>query len=817
MTLTPPTWAELDAALKAALELGAEDRAAYLAALPPALCKQLGPLLDAALADHPILDNPGALVELLAPEDASASVHEGARVGPYRISALVGEGGMGRVYRAHRADGAFEQTVALKVVRTTLALAGSDVAARLRRERVLLAALDHPGIARLIDGGETEDGVPYLVTEFVDGAPITAWAHARGLDVQARVRLIAAVARAVDHAHRRFVVHRDLKPSNVLVTERDGPDGSPEARPVVLDFGIAKLLEEGANAASGGDTYPLTRTGLRVLTPAYAAPELYDASAAVTTSADVYGLGALLYEILTGARPHEDTLASGAPTVEPVRPSRLVPASHPRRASGDGSAPSETSPQALNARTLRGDLDTICLKALHLNPARRYSTAADLADDLDRYLTGRPVKARPDSVAYVFGRFAKRHRAAVGASAVALLALVLGLAFSLVSLANEREAVAVAETARSEAERSAQRATEAANLLAGMFQTASPDYAEGREFTTREALAEGVARVGRVEAPALRAYLNRVLAETYIQIGEPQTADSLLTVSLGLLGSDATGEEASGVRRRLASTRDAMADFESVLSLGQRLYRDHRGEDSEYEFIGLHWISRAYSDLGEHEKAIATAERTLTMLRPGASGARQERAWSRLGEALFLAGRVEESIEPLETSLGVAVAEAGRRNSRATRALMALGRARGHLGQITEAEVLLQEAIAFDTERYGADHVIYPIAYLGEARLYAGQYRRAASTFASAVAVAERRMPADHPDLGEWYALKAEAGLGFGAFAQAERDARAALAIAEAHGDTAAADRARRHLAAATGGRPPEAARRAQQILPARR
>ena len=557
----------------------------------------------------------------------------------------------------------------------------------------------------------------------------------------------------------------------------------------MLDFGIAKLLAEAE--AEDSAAFPLTRTGMRLLTPAYAAPELYDPTASVTTAADVYGLGALLYEVLTGARPHADTAdASGAaPVGEPTRPSRVVVP-----------APGGTAPEAARrpSQALVGDLDTICLKALHLDPARRYGSAAELADDLERHLEGRPVEARRDSLAYVAGRFAQRHRGAVGASAVAVVALVVGLAFSLVSLASEREAVAEAQAARVEAELSAERANEAADLLAGMFQTASPDYDEGREMTTREALDEGVVRVGSLESPSLRAYLNRVLAETYIHIGDPRIADSLLQASLDLVGRDATSEEASRLRRLLMSTRDAMADYEGVLGLGERLYRDHRDdEDQDRAFTALVWMSRAHSNLGHHREAIAIAERARAMLPPEASAKQRAKVSSRLGEALFLAGQVEASIPHLEEALRLTVAEVGRRNSRTTQALTSLGRARGHLGQIEKAEVLLREAIAFDTERYGEDRVAYPLAYLGEAKLYAGQFRQAAAVFDSALTVGAALYPANHPDIGEWHALRAEACNGYGAFRDAERAARRALTIADSHGDGAATERASRLLAVA--------------------
>ena len=749
----PPTWDDLDAALDQALQVEGDDRAAYLSGLPAVLRDALGPLLASALADDAVLDHPGTAFAALA-GGAAGPIVEGARVGPYRIDALIGEGGMGRVYRARRADGAYDQTVAVKVVRQSLALAGTNVSARLRRERDLLAALDHSNIARLVDGGETEDGVPYLVTEYIDGVPITEWADANGLDARARARLVAEVARAVDHAHRRLVVHRDLKPSNILVAMQDG-----SARPVVLDFGIAKLLKAPDDSSVA---FPLTRTGIRMLTPAYAAPELYDPTSTVTTAADVYGLGAVLYELLTGHRPHDDAPQTGPPTTEPTRPSQMVMQGH------GGPAPGEPVP----SRTLRGDLDTICLKALHPDPARRYATAADLADDLARYLDGRPVEARPDSLWYVAGRFARRNRTAVGAGLVAALALVVGLGTSLLALENERDA-------RAEAEVSARRATEAADLLAGMFQTADPDYDDGRVMTVAEAVREGVGRVRQLESDPLRAYLLLVLGETYIQLGEPWPADSLLQEALAIHGEDAVGEEPTRVRKRLMSTRDAMSDPERVIDLAEAVVRDHP-DDAESVSLALWWTSRAHADLGRTEASLAAARRAMQALDDHSDLDSRIRVRSQLGEALVAADRLDEAIPHFEEAVSMSEAAYGRNHRRTSRSRTSLGRALGLRGDIARAEEELREVIRFHGERYGEDRNGYPYAYLGEARLAAGRFDAAAAALDSAVTMVAPFLPADHLDVGLWLTHLATAQNGAGRSEEALGTARRALAVARA-------------------------------------
>ena len=780
-------WEALDLALDRALDLEGAEREAFLASLDDAPRAALTPLLRDALRDEdPLLDHPETVLASLKEDldDGRADggrMAGGTRIGPYAIEDLVGEGGMGRVFRAHRADGAFDQTVAVKVVRAALALAGTDVSARLRRERDVLASLDHPSIARLLDGGETDDGVPYLVTEFVDGAPITDWADAHALGVEERVRLIVEVARAVDHAHRRFVVHRDLKPSNVLVARRDG-----RPRPVVLDFGIAKLLDDAE--AEEADGVPLTRTGMLMLTPAYAAPELFGPTADVTTAADVYGLGALLYELLTGRRPHDDTgLAGSAPTAEPTRPSKMVSPPEAEVAAGIDTA--------TWARRLRGDLDTICLKALHPDPARRYASAAALADDLTRHLEGRPVEARPDSLAYVAGRFARRHRTSVTAAVFALIALVSGLGVALVALGNEREARAAAEA-------QTRRAEEAADLLSGLFQMSDPDYDDGRVFTVREAVAEGVRRTRAVESGPLRAYLLRVLGETYINLGEPAIADSLLQAALAIQGEDAVSVEATRVRLALAATRDAFADPERVLVLGQQVYRDHHADaDPNAARRALLAVSRAYERLDRPDEAVEAAKRAGALMSPESDVAEQMYPVSlRIGDALSGAGRDAEAVPHYEEAIRWSIQAFGREADNTASAMASLGLARGRLGDTDVAVALLRESIALYVRRYGANQVAYPLSYLGEVQLRAGRFRQAAAALDSAITMAVPIYGPDHPDIGDWLTLCAEACNGFGAYGDAELAARRALAIAEAHAPGPAQGRALTQLGLALRG-----------------
>jgi tetratricopeptide (TPR) repeat protein len=375
-------WERIEELFNAAIELPEAGRTEFLdraCAGQPELRREVESLLTAeSEGARAIPEAVGRLAASIEPEG------EGARVGPYRLLRKLGEGGMGVVYLAHRDDDEFRQEVALKLVRVRAALAVT----RFRHERQILAALEHPNIARLFDGGTTAGGTPYLVMEHVRGEHITAHCEARKLDRRARLQLFLKVCAAVHHAHQRLVIHRDIKPSNILVTD--------EGEPKLLDFGIAKLLD-GAPGAM-----PETQTGMQVLTPDYASAEQVRGGP-VTTATDVYSLGLVLYELLTGRRAQKITSYSPEEVVRVV---------------------CETEPPKPD---LKCDLDNIILMALRKEPERRYASVEQFADDVRRYLEDRPVRARSDTLGYRFGKFARRNRWGVAAAALLLLTLAGGI------------------------------------------------------------------------------------------------------------------------------------------------------------------------------------------------------------------------------------------------------------------------------------------------------------------------------------------------------------------------------------------------------
>src|SRR5271163_1358159 len=413
-------WQQIKTALYEALELRRELRPGYIAKATGDDSELRGEL-ESLIAAHDaasddFLNTPAAATGAFA-EAPGPDPWVGKHIGPYQLIEEIGSGGMGEVYRAIRVDDEYQKQVAIKLIRI-----GQDsafVVQRFRNERQILASFEHPNIARLLDGGTTAEGLPYFAMEFIEGEPIDVYCDRTRLDISARLRLFLQVCGAVQYAHQRLIIHRDLKPNNILV----GADGVPK----LLDFGIAKILERGA----GSESTAHTKTNFTMLTPAYASPEQATGQP-ITTSSDVYSLGVILYELLTGRKPR---FASAAPTEEPRRPSAAVR----RLEAGRGMTGSDNTISAATlsgsregapsklARRLRGDLDNIVLMALRADPQRRYESVEQLAEDLRRHLSSRPVIARKDTLRYRAGKFLVRYAAGVAATAAIVIALLAAL------------------------------------------------------------------------------------------------------------------------------------------------------------------------------------------------------------------------------------------------------------------------------------------------------------------------------------------------------------------------------------------------------
>jgi eukaryotic-like serine/threonine-protein kinase len=475
MTLSADRWLRLSPLLDEAFDLDGDQRRAFIARLAstaPDLAHDLQALLDAG-------DGAGDFLERAVQAESIKFLSDAAerddtsdapeRIGAWRIVREIGRGGMGVVYLAERADGDFDQHVALKVIRR--GLDSDEIVARFRRERQILARLQHPAIASLVDGGVSPDGRPYFAMERVDGQPITAYAEATRAPVNQRLRLMLAACAAVQHAHANLVVHRDLKPSNILVTS--------SGQVKLLDFGIAQLLTEAGSA----EQTALTSVGQRAMTLDYASPEQIRGEAA-TTATDVYGLGLVLYELLTGRRA---TVASGG--------SREIVG-------------------------LRGDLDTIVRTALHHDPARRYASVEALARDIERHLAGLPIAAHPDAFSYRAAKFIARHRVGVAVTAIVVL-LVIG-------------AVAATLWQARIAAREARKARAVTEFLTSIFTISDPSESRGAAVTAREILDHGARRIETElrDQPELQADMFGIVGDVYRNLGILNPSGQLLQRAL---------------------------------------------------------------------------------------------------------------------------------------------------------------------------------------------------------------------------------------------------------------------------------------------
>jgi serine/threonine protein kinase/Tfp pilus assembly protein PilF len=522
---TSDNWPKIRNILDVALELPIAERTAYVAAEcdDSTVRRQVFSLLAAYNADTSFLDRP-RLLGLVAGQ--AASLGPGDRIGPYLLLEKKGEGGMGAVFLAKRADESFDKQVAIKLLKRSWA--GSEEIRRFRVERQILADLEHPHIAKLLDGGSTAEGQPYLVMELVEGEPIDEYCERHALDVDARLRLFLEVCAAVQFAHQKLIVHRDLKPGNILV--------AADGRPRLLDFGIAKIL------APAGFSEPVEETaaGVTPMTPQYASPEQIRGSA-VTTSNDVYSLGVILYRLLAGRPPYQfDGRDMKAIVDAVVHREVAAPSTH--------FDPRAVAERATNRR-LRGDLDAIVLKALAKDPQLRYASAEQLADDLRRHLQRLPVRARRGTFGYRAGRFVERHRFALGSALLVFLVLVGSIAtllFQHQRLLDQRN--------RAVHERN--RAETVSSWLVELFGLPDPGRALGNQVTARQLLDKSSATIRQDLAgqPELLATLLATLGETYANLGQlPEGAELLSSAVVHLRQTGA--EEA-----RLAHTLHRLAE-----------------------------------------------------------------------------------------------------------------------------------------------------------------------------------------------------------------------------------------------------------------
>ena len=629
------------------------------------------------------------------------SAMKGERIGPYRVLGTLGVGGMGEVFLAERADAEFEQQVAIKVVQG--GPFGRAVQSRLKIERQILAQLDHPNIAHLLDGGTLPDGTAYLVMEYVDGMPIDTFCDTRRLDVPARLELFVAVCGAVHYAHQNLVVHRDLKPSNILVTAAGVPK--------LLDFGIAKLLDE---RQLGQHTLAVTRADLRIMTPDHASPEQVRGQP-ITTASDVYVLGVLLYRLLAGVGPFviesvrlADIERAICETAPPL-PSQAVP-------DGDsGHAHTISEARTTNVRrlrrTLEGDLDNIVCMAMRKEPERRYGSAEQLAGDIRRHLQGKPVIARKDTLSYRSTKFVKRHWLPVAAGSVVfflILAFTVTTYVQSLRIAAERDRVA---EQREAAEHERARAEEVSKFLVDLFKLSDPEVNRGNRVTARELLDSSAKRLREAfkDQPATKAALLATVGAVYDSLGQYQEAVPLLQQSLAL-------QQQSGDKSRV----------DTLLELGRVLFEGGNLQDAEAPL----------------QEALRVSQREF-----GASDLESGRALWVLGQLRHLQGEAAGAVDLYKRALDI-LETAQAPATEVARLLDDLGQDYERQQQWLLAKQTYERALAIDRDILGNDHprVASHLHNLAIVAQNMGDLKRAETLYREAIAGEERAFGDQHPE-----------------------------------------------------------------------
>jgi len=708
---------------------------------------------------------------------------DGDRIGPYRVLRTLGVGGMGEVFLAERADAEFEQQVAIKVVYGGSLTRG--VQSRIKIERQILAQLDHPNIAHLMDGGSLTDGTAYIVMEYVDGIPIDAFCDTNRLDIVARLKLFQTVCAAVHYAHQNLIVHRDLKPSNILVTA--------EGVPKLLDFGIAKLLDE---RQAGHHTLAVTHADFRLMTPDHASPEQVRGQA-ITTSSDVYVLGVLLYTNCSGTGPFVipsmrlTDIERAICEKDPPLPSHAVGSDVSAEALGITEARGVSANRL--RRILRGDLDNIILMAMRKEPERRYSSSQQLASDIQRYLEGKPVIARGDTFSYRSAKFVRRHWLPVTAGAgVAFLLLAFATTTYVQSLriSAERDRVAVQ---RERAERERIRAEEVSSFLVNLFKLSDPQENRGNLVTARELLDSGAKRLrtGLQDQPATKAALLSTVGEVYNSLGQYQDALPILNESLTL--QPPTNDksridillELGQAQIGAGNLAGAEAPLQEALHLSQSNFGATSQESGHALWI-LGKLRQQQGQFGEakdlYKRALAISETTLApqtdvaaVLDDLAQIYSRDQQWALAKQTYQRALDVDrrilgddhprvamhlQNLAVVAQNMGDLVqAEAlyrdvirrqertyGDRHPETVVAKGNYGLLLQREGRLAEAEPLLREVVSMRLSLHGPDHYQVGYARVSLAMLLhdQGKLEAAESEFRQALAIYDKSLPANH-------------------------------------------------------------------------
>jgi len=716
-------------------------------------------LLDAAFADDPDPDLRRELEEMLETDLGSGAsgvavaIAEGLQVwaeaekppshlGPYRVLGEIGRGGMATVYEAERDDHEFERKVAVKVIRR--GMDSADIIRRLRRERQILANLDHPNIARLLDGGTSDDGRPYVVMEYIKGEPIDQYCRHHKLSLEERLELFRQICDAVHFAHRNLILHRDIKPSNILVTD--------EGVPKLLDFGIAKVFAGGRDSES---TAEITRTGLRLLTPEWASPEQVRGET-LTTASDVYSLGLLLYLLVAGRRAYE---------VDPQRPTDLerivceVEPPPPRRSTQITSRLFAWTRWAPILLSPADDLDVVVMAALRKEPSRRYASAEQLGEDVRRFLSNRPINARKDAFGYRAGVFLRRHRLGVSLAIATFLTLATTtlVAFEQARVAREERRRAEENLQLAEAQR--KRAEQVADLLVDIFRISEPSKARGRTLTAREVLDEGALRLrsSLKGDPELRADLLGTIGRVYQSLAFYDEAESFLEEAMTLHRKIGPQTPATATSlRNLAQLALDRGHFERAVQLAREaleLFEQAQPQEPLEIASSLQQLADLEIQLDHLAAAETLHQRALTIQQSqlGEDAEEASRTRNQLGELLYRRGSFEPARALFESVLAVQRRTLGNDHPDIATSLNNLAAAELALRQLPQAEEHLREVLALRRRIFGENHdeVASALHNLATVQADRGDLRSAISNMEAALEINRKVLGLEHPKVAD--------------------------------------------------------------------
>lgn len=709
--MKPEQWQRLESAFQEAVALDATARSAFLQQLEtddPAMHLEVVAMLAAdqhaesglqRLADDAVL----AVPELM----------EGQRIGVWRVVRRIGTGGMGAVYLAQRESGDFAQRAALKLVKR--GMDSDEITRRFQGERRILARLEHPNIARLLDGGATGDGHPWFCMEYVEGQPITEYCDSHRLSIEARLALFATVCATVHYAHRNLVVHRDLKPSNIMVAD----DGTVK----LLDFGIAKLLGAGDTGEA-----TLTYAGLRPMTPRYASPEQVRGEP-VTTATDVYSLGVILYELLCGQPPYREGLTGPALEGEILSTTPPRPSAMAKRAA---------RPDPPTGR-LTVELDDICLMALRKEPERRYASAEAMREDVERHLSGRSVRATRDTVGYRARKFIGRNRAGVLAATGVLSILTMFAVLYVTQLRSERN----------RAQMEALKATEVASFLRGLFAVSDPARAEGKDLTARELLDQGAERVELELAgqPGVQAAMMHVIGDVYHQLGYLDQSQSLLERAVArrraILGPNHP-DVAQSLRAlgQLLVTRGEPAKAVTLLRESLAIQQASLGPKHPEVGETLLRLGYAHNSASEYDSAVAVYNRALEQRRRqfGDTALPVAEVNASLAHTLLFQEQYAAAESLFREALAVFRDSLSELHPKVRDNTYYLGEVLKRLGDYTAAESIFREMLRLDVKVLGGEHydVATDLNSLGQLLGTVAKFEAADTFFQRALAMRRR-------------------------------------------------------------------------------